>query len=298
MRERARRGSPGFGVSSAASARWRATGRRRVDAVAGENGAGVGEGGGVGDRRPRGDDARIVAGDVGDEEAHRLGREGRGGQPAALDRGEMLPDRVHRRDVGAGGEQRAVHRLLVLERDPLGGESEQRRSAARDQAEHQVVRPGALGQREDAPRRVPAARIGHRVRGLDDLDPLAGDAVPGAGDDEALERPLPVLLHRARHRGRGLARAEHDGAALRRLRQVRRHDLRRQGRRDRGVEKGAEEGAGVGHSCRGSSSGGRRWPVTLWVCSRKGRISMLPISFIGSDSTMATAAARSGASIR
>ena len=221
--------------------------QRRVDAVAGEHGAGVGEGGRVGDRRPRSDDARVVAGHVGDEEAHRLRRKRRGREPAALDGGEMLPHRVHRRDVGAGREQRPVHRLLLLEADPLRRQREQRRSAAGDEAEHQIVRPGALGEREDAAGGVASARVRDRVRRLDDLDPLAGDAVSGAGDDQAFERAVPDPLHRARHGGRGFARAENDGAAYRALRQVLRHHLRRQRRGDGCVEEGPEEGAGVGH---------------------------------------------------
>ena len=43
------------------------------------------------------------------------GRIGGGGEPAALDRREVLAHRVHLADVGAAGEQRAVDRLLVGE---------------------------------------------------------------------------------------------------------------------------------------------------------------------------------------
>ena len=117
----------------------------RRDGVAGEDGAGVGEGGRVGDGRAGGDDREVVAGHVGDGERHQRRRPGGGGQPPALDRREVLAHRVHRADVGAGGEQRAVHRLLVGERDAIGRQRQKGRAAARDQAEHQVVGAGGGG---------------------------------------------------------------------------------------------------------------------------------------------------------
>ena len=61
---------------------------------------------------------------------------------------------------------------------------------------------------------------GTGMRGLDDLDALARHAVAVAGDDEPGERAAPVLLERPRHRGRSLARADNDGAALGRRWQV------------------------------------------------------------------------------
>ena len=146
---------------------------------------------------------------------------GGGGKAAALDGGEMLADRVHLADVGAGGEERAVDRLLVGKGEAVGGQGEQRRAAAGDEAEHEIVRPGGSGEREDPARRVFAACVGDRVRGLDDLDPLAGHAVAGAGDDQAFERTRPVRLDGLRHARGGLAGAEHDRAAAGRRRQMR-----------------------------------------------------------------------------
>ena len=57
------------------------------------------------------------------------------------------------------------------------------------------------------------------MRGFDDFDPLAGHGVVVAGDDQALQRAVPVRLNRLGHRGRSLARADHDGAPLGRRRQ-------------------------------------------------------------------------------
>jgi hypothetical protein len=74
-----------------------------VEAEARDEGAGVGEAGGVGDGRAGGDDGGVVAGDVGDGERDDAGRGGSGGEAAALDGGEVLPDGVHFVDRGAGG---------------------------------------------------------------------------------------------------------------------------------------------------------------------------------------------------
>ncbi len=78
---------------------------------------------------------------------------------------------------------------------PSGGR-EERRAAAGDEAEHEVVLAQPLDQLEDAPRRVAARRVGDRVGGLDHLQPLGRRAVAVAGDDQAFERPVPGLLER------------------------------------------------------------------------------------------------------
>ena len=78
------------------------------------------------------------------------------------------------------------------------------------------------------------------MAGLDDLDPLAGDGVAVAGDDQALERAGPGVFESARHRRRRLAGADHDGAAGDRLRQVGRHRARRVGGSQCRVEQSAQ----------------------------------------------------------
>ena len=62
-----------------------------------------------------------------------------GGKSSALDRREVAAYAIHLGDGGAGSEQRPADRLLVLERDALTRQRQQRRAAARDQADHQVV---------------------------------------------------------------------------------------------------------------------------------------------------------------
>ena len=73
---------------------------------------------------------------------------------------------------------------------------------------------------EQALRGLEAGRVGHRMRGLDDLDALAGRGIAVAGDDDAFERPVPGLLEGRCHLRRALAGADDDGAALRLCRQV------------------------------------------------------------------------------
>ncbi len=58
-----------------------------------------------------------------------------------------------------------------------------------------------------------------------------------ARDHQALERPVPLGLDRRRHRCRGLARAQHDGAPGGALRQEARHRVGRIG----GLQGGAKQ---------------------------------------------------------
>ena len=160
---------------------------------------------------------------------------GRGGEPAALDRREVLADHIHLADVGATGEECLVDRLLVRKRQALGRQGEQRRAATRNQAQDQVVRSGASGQLEDPPGGGLTRGVGHGMRRLHDLDPLARHGMPVAGDHEALERPRPVFLDGLCHGGGGLAGAEDDGAPLGGAGRCR-HDPGRERRRDGRIE--------------------------------------------------------------
>jgi hypothetical protein len=64
-----------------------------------------------------------------------------------------------------------------------------------------------------------------------------------AGDHEAFDRPRHVALDRARHRRRGLAGAEHDGAPGGRRRQMPPQDRVRLRGRDGGIQQRAQEGS-------------------------------------------------------
>ena len=238
---RARRGSPGLGVSAAGDVQMPAHAVGQLDAVAGEDRRRVRRRGRVGHGRAAGDHRRVVAGHVGDQQRDGARGPGRGGEPAALDAREMLADAVHLVDRGARAQQRPVDALLVGERQAVGRQGEQGRAAARDQGQDQVVLAQAADQVEDARGRGAARLVGYGVGGLDHLDPLAGGAVAVAGDDQAGELARPVPLQRQPHRGRGLAGPHHDGAPARRLGQVGRQHDRGVGGGDRRVEQRAQE---------------------------------------------------------
>ncbi len=112
---------------------------------------------------------------------------GRCGEAPALDGGQVLADGVHLPDRRAGGEQGAVHRLLVGERQAGRTQRQQRRSAARHQRQNQVVRAQSAHPLQQAPRAALAVGVRHGMRGLDHLDPRGGDGVAVAGDHGALQ---------------------------------------------------------------------------------------------------------------
>jgi hypothetical protein len=82
----------------------------------------------------------LVAGHIGDEQRDDVRRGGGDRESPALDRGKVFPDAVHLGDRRAGTQQRFADRSLVVERDPGRGQREQRRAAAGDQAEDEIVR--------------------------------------------------------------------------------------------------------------------------------------------------------------
>jgi len=216
----------------------------------------IGAGAGVGHGGARGNVGRVVAGDVGDQQRHHARRVAQRAQPAALERRQVAPHAVHLGDGGAAGQQRAVDGALVVQRQAGRRSDQQRGAAARDQRDDQVVsaQAGHLG--GDALRGGEAGGVGHRVRGLDDLDARARHGVAVAGDDQALERSGPVVFQRARHRRRGLAGADHDSAPARRRGQLRRQAQRRLGGGDGGIEQAAQQGARRGGG-RGGGGHGR-----------------------------------------
>ena len=165
------------------------------------------------------------------------------GPQAAASRPPLMRDRCLRTQFispmcGARFEQLLVDALLVGQRQAFGRQREQRRAAAGDQAQHQVVGREALRQRQDALRPPQPGLVRHRMRGLDDLDALRQSLGPRrnvviARDDQARQRRIgrPQGLHRLRHRAAGLAGAQHQRAALGRRRQVGRRAVQRQGAR-------------------------------------------------------------------
>ena len=71
------------------------------------------------------------------------------------------------------------------------------------------------------------------MTGFNHFDASAGRAVAIAGDHQAFERTLPMILDRLGHRATGLASADDDDAAWRPGREMRRQAFLRQGRAHR-----------------------------------------------------------------
>ncbi|CAM3824697.1 hypothetical protein ACAN107058_17550 [Paracidovorax anthurii] len=247
------RAGAGLGRLQRAGLQRRAHRRGHGDAVAVEDAQGIGAGGGIGHRGAAGDHRRVVARHVADGQRHHPRRRARRREPPALDAREVLAHAVHLRDARAALQQGLVDALLVRQRQALGGKRQQRGTAPRDQADHEVVGREPPGQRQHAPRRRLARRVGHGMGRLHDLDARRHPLGPGrhvavARDHEARERSLrrPQRLQRVHHRAARLARAQHQRAAPGRRRQVLRHALQRQRGPHGGVVEVAQEAHGLG----------------------------------------------------
>ena len=221
----ARRGSPGLGVSSRAARRCSSDGGGRLDAVLREDRRASAKVDGSGTVGPE----PITAGSSpGTSEIRRLTtlRRMRGrGQAPALDRREVLAHRVHLRDVGARGEQRAVDRLLVLEREavrPAARAAPRRRRRSGTAPGRPRPRCSAYSRMRRAAARPAASGTGCAASTTSTL--RARHRVAVAGHDQAFDRAAHVALDRARHRRRGFAGAEHDRAPGGRRGQMRRED--------------------------------------------------------------------------
>src|ERR1035437_9405692 len=86
---------------------------------------------------------------------------GQARQLSALDARDVLADGIDLVDGGARGQEQAGGGLLFLEGDARGGQGQERRSAARDQADHQVV---AAGGGDDLRDRSEERRVGKEGR--------------------------------------------------------------------------------------------------------------------------------------
>ena len=125
----------------------------------------------------------------------------RRGEATALDGGDMFAHSVHFINWRAAFQQRVVQHLLVFERNACRRQGQKGRPAPRNQRDDQIVRPRAFRQREDAAGGLQTGLIRDGVGRLDDLDPLAGNRVVVAGDDQPFERVFPDCLEGRRHRG-------------------------------------------------------------------------------------------------
>ncbi len=230
---------------------------RHLDGVTLENRQGIVGRRGVRQGRARGHQRGFVAGHVGDQPGQHPRRMRGGPQTPTLDGGEMATHGVDLTYRRAAAQQRLIDGLLLGERDPRRRQRHQRRAAAGDQRNHQVILSQVRHSREHPPRRLLAQVIGHRMRGLEDLDApalaiLALETLPlytmaVTRHHQAFEwriglLDLPGTLQGRGHGGGGLARADHHGAPERRLREpVGQQGIRMHGG-DRGIGQLPEPG--------------------------------------------------------
>ncbi len=193
----------------------------RLNPVAGQNISRLGKRGRVGHGGAGGDDRRIVAWHIGDQQTHHLRRRGRGRQPTALDGGEMLAHHVHLVNGRAASQQGLIDGLFVGQGQARTWQAQQRRAAARDQNQQQIVGAQFPGHGQDAPGCGLPRRIGHGVGGLNNFDMTGRHAMAVSCNDQAFHGGGPILFNRTRHAGGRLAGAQHQCAARRREGQMR-----------------------------------------------------------------------------
>ncbi len=225
-----------------------------------------------------GDGGGIIARHVGNQQREHLCGGAGGGEPSALDGREVLAHAVHFANGGTAHQQFAVDALFVGQSQPLGGQRQQRRAAAGDEADDEIIggenapharlrslppegalpalrRLGGgetLGERQHAPRRRFPCSVGHGVRCFHQFDAARFAAqrrrhIPVARRDEPGNRRVlrPQRIQRLDHGAAGLARTDHQGTALGRRRQKRRHHLPRLRASHGHVEQGAQKRDGL-----------------------------------------------------
>ena len=162
------------------------------EVVAGEDGATVVEGGGVGHGGAGGDGVEEAAGDVGDEERDADGGVGRGGEAAAFDGGEVLADAVDLGDGGAAVDQGAVEGEGVVEREAgVEGKLHHGGGSSADEEEAEGVGRGGWRdggeQVEDGAGSREGGFVGKRMASGEELEAFGERGGRGRRDEDALE---------------------------------------------------------------------------------------------------------------
>src|SRR6266704_3022445 len=184
-----------------------------------------------------GDVGGIIARDVrNDQREH--GCLARRREPPPLNRGKVFSHGVDVLDRRTAAKELPRGRFQSFHADGPDGKAEQRRAPTGDQREQQIVRRKLLYPLQDFFRCGLASLVGNRVSGFDHLDAACRKPVPVAGDDQPLQRrvPGPMLFDRERHRGGGLACADHERPARWRMGKVAWEDLERVGGGDGGLK--------------------------------------------------------------
>ena len=165
----------------------------------------------VGCGRPRRDHIDRVPDHVRERQGEDGGRRRRPGELPALQEREVLANGVELADRGAGREQEPREPAFFLERDRRGRGRQERRAAAGDRANHEVVGPRGFRQSQELDRGRAAALVRHRMTRLDDPYGPGPPRVAVLDDHEAAGHPVAEDLDdRRRHGRRRLPRPEHE----------------------------------------------------------------------------------------
>ena len=176
----------------------------------------------IGIGRAGGDHIQRIAQNVGQHDGKDLRGQAALGEPAALDRGEALAQRVHLHDVRAAGEQllRDVRHLLRGDQRTF----KQSRAAAREQEQHGIPLAQPADELQRAARGAVGILIRHGVARLEQLQRTDGtlDMVVFCDDCAAGDRRAQHVIGGLGHLPGGLAGGDQDEPALRLLKLLQR----------------------------------------------------------------------------
>jgi hypothetical protein len=156
-------------------------------------------------------------------DGERQGSAGCGRQLSALDRGEMLAQRVQTIDRQARIHCRACRRDFVFQRHTVGRRAEHRRGPSRQQHENGTIGgPARRCKRERAPSRLDAHAVRKWMRRIEQR-PSAwqrGRSVRRSCDDCARDRFADEPAGRSCHGPRGLTRGNQRDGGIRESREI------------------------------------------------------------------------------
>jgi hypothetical protein len=159
--------------------------------------------------RPGGDGVEAVADHVGDQQGNHPRRAGQPGQLPAFHLGQVFAEGVDLLDGRPAGQQRLGGGLFVGQAEPGGRGRHQRRTAAREEAEHQVVGTQSLQQGQHLFSAGDAGLVGQRMTALDGGKVGEGQGMAVFGVDGPGADPRPQHRFGGGGHGRGgLARAD------------------------------------------------------------------------------------------
>ncbi len=141
---------------------------------------------------------RIVTGHVGDDQRHDRCAAG-GSEASAGDGRQVLAHGVDLLNGRAALQEPPGELLELRHRHARRRQRQQAGAAAGEEGEQQVVLAEFFHRFQELPGGGVAGLVGYRMAGLDDLDVLGGQAMPVAGDGNALHVRRKMSFNRQSH---------------------------------------------------------------------------------------------------